>query len=50
LVKNLRKTIIAAKNEDSDALVRETSDLLYHLIVLLRGERVNFDQLSAELS
>lgn len=29
------ETIIAAKNDDRDALVKETSDLLYHLVVLL---------------
>lgn len=29
------ETIIAAKNDDRNALVRESSDLLYHLVVLL---------------
>jgi phosphoribosyl-ATP pyrophosphohydrolase len=29
------ETIIAAKNEDRDALTKESCDLLYHLIVLL---------------
>src|SRR5437660_5676259 len=28
------ETIIAAKNEDRDALVKESADLLYHLLVL----------------
>jgi phosphoribosyl-ATP pyrophosphohydrolase/phosphoribosyl-AMP cyclohydrolase len=37
------ETIIAAKNEDLDALVKESSDLLYHLLVLFvdRGLRLN---------
>ena len=44
------ETIIAAKNEDSDALVREASDLLYHLIVLLVERGLTLDQVSGELS
>ncbi len=44
------ETIIAAKNEDSGALVREASDLLYHLIVLLVERGLTLDQVSAELS
>jgi phosphoribosyl-ATP pyrophosphohydrolase/phosphoribosyl-AMP cyclohydrolase len=44
------EAIIAAKNEDSHALVRETSDLLYHLIVLLVERGLTLDQVSGELS
>jgi phosphoribosyl-ATP pyrophosphohydrolase/phosphoribosyl-AMP cyclohydrolase len=44
------ETIIAAKNEDSQALVRETSDLLYHLVVLLVERGLTLDQVSHELS
>lgn len=44
------ETIIAAKNEDSHALVREASDLLYHLIVLLVERGLTLDQVSGELS
>lgn len=44
------ETIIAAKNEDSRALVQETSDLLYHLIVLLVERGLTLDQVSGELS
>ncbi|HYU99293.1 MAG TPA: bifunctional phosphoribosyl-AMP cyclohydrolase/phosphoribosyl-ATP diphosphatase HisIE [Pyrinomonadaceae bacterium] len=44
------ETIIAAKNEDSDALIREASDLLYHLIVLLVERGLTLDQVSGELS
>ena len=44
------ETIIAAKNDDPDALKRETSDLLYHLIVLLVERGLTLDQVSAELN
>jgi phosphoribosyl-ATP pyrophosphohydrolase/phosphoribosyl-AMP cyclohydrolase len=44
------ETIIAAKNEDSNALVRETSDLLYHLMVLLVERGLTLKQVSDELS
>jgi len=44
------ETIIAAKNEDSQALARETSDLLYHLIVLMVERGLTLDQVSDELS
>jgi len=44
------ETIIAAKNEDSDALVREASDLLYHLLVLLVERGLTLDQVSGDLS
>jgi len=44
------ETIIAAKNEDSSALVRETADLLYHLIVLLVERGVSLKQVSSELA
>jgi phosphoribosyl-ATP pyrophosphohydrolase/phosphoribosyl-AMP cyclohydrolase len=44
------ETIVAAKNEDSDALVREASDLLYHLVVLLVERGLTLDQVSVELN
>lgn len=44
------ETIIAAKNEDSGALISEATDLLYHLIVMLVARGVTFDQLSGELA
>jgi phosphoribosyl-ATP pyrophosphohydrolase/phosphoribosyl-AMP cyclohydrolase len=44
------ETIIAAKNEDQSALVRETSDLIYHLIVLLVERGVRLDEVRDELS
>ncbi len=44
------ETIIAAKNEERAALVAETSDLLYHLIVLCVERDVTLEQISAELA
>lgn len=44
------ETIIAAKNEDRDALVRESCDLLYHLLVLLAAREVSLTQVRDELS
>ena len=43
------ETIIAAKNQDSEALVAEVSDLLYHLIVLMVERGVTLEQVCAEL-
>ncbi len=43
------ETIIAAKNEDRDALVKESSDLLYHLIVLFVERDLSLEQVSDEL-
>ena len=43
------ETIIAAKNEDRNALVKESSDLMYHLIVLLVERGLSLDEVAAEL-
>ena len=43
------ETIIAAKNEDRDALVRESCDLLYHLLVLLSEREVSLSEVRDEL-
>jgi phosphoribosyl-AMP cyclohydrolase / phosphoribosyl-ATP pyrophosphohydrolase len=43
------ETIIAAKNDDRDALVKESSDLLYHLIVLFVERGLSLEEVSAEL-
>jgi len=43
------ETIIAAKNADQAALVREASDLLYHLLVLLVERGVTLDAVNLEL-
>lgn len=41
--------IIAAKNQDSEALVAEASDLLYHLIVLMVERGLTLDEIRDEL-
>ncbi len=43
------ETIIAAKNEDRDALVKESSDLLYHLLVLFVERGLTLDAVRDEL-
>lgn len=43
------ETIIAAKNEDRSALVEETSDLLYHLVVLLVEKGIRLEDVGSEL-
>lgn len=44
------ETIIAAKNENSAALVAEVSDLLYHILVLLVDRGVSLEEISFELA
>jgi phosphoribosyl-ATP pyrophosphohydrolase/phosphoribosyl-AMP cyclohydrolase len=43
------ETIIAAKNDDRNALVKESSDLLYHLLVLLVERGVSLEEVGEEL-
>ncbi len=43
------ETIIASKNNDSEELVAEASDLIYHLMVLLAHHGIPFSQIEAEL-
>ena len=40
---------IAAIAQDDKALVAETADLLYHLLVLLESRRITLDEVFAEL-
>ena len=44
------ETIIAAKDEDRDALTAETADLVYHLLVLLVERGLTLESLAAELA
>lgn len=44
------ETIIAAKNPESSALISETSDLLYHLLVLLVARDIPLDDVRRELA
>lgn len=43
------ETVIAAKGENRDALIGETADLIYHLLVLLVERGVKLDEVSGEL-
>lgn len=43
------EVIIAAKNKDNDELRMETSDLLFHLMVLLRERKLSLDEVMKEL-
>lgn len=43
------ETIIAAKNNSSEELIYETSDLFYHLMVLLVEQGVSLDDILLEL-
>jgi phosphoribosyl-ATP pyrophosphohydrolase len=40
---------IAALAQDKDALILETADLLYHLLVVLESRRVSLDDVLREL-
>ena len=44
------ETIIAAKNDDRSALVKESSDLLYHLLVLLVERGLSLTEVRDELA
>ena len=43
------ETVIAAKNDSSERIVEETSDLLYHLIVTLVAKGVSLEEIKSEL-
>src|SRR5690606_23265902 len=49
LIEEAGEVIIAAKNKDTDELVYETSDLLYHCLVLLADQGVDLADVEAEL-
>jgi phosphoribosyl-AMP cyclohydrolase / phosphoribosyl-ATP pyrophosphohydrolase len=44
------ETIIAAKGDDRQALIAETADLLYHLLVLLVDRGVGLEEIKNELA
>jgi phosphoribosyl-ATP pyrophosphohydrolase/phosphoribosyl-AMP cyclohydrolase len=44
------EVVIAAKNEDRGELIWETSDLLYHTLVLLAERNVSLDEIGDELA
>ena len=38
------ETLIAAKNKDKEEILNETSDLIYHLFVMLASQDIEFDE------
>ena len=44
------EVVIAAKNEDSQELVYETADVLYHLLVLLVEKNIPYEAILEELA
>jgi phosphoribosyl-ATP pyrophosphohydrolase/phosphoribosyl-AMP cyclohydrolase len=44
------ETVIAAKNNSSERIVEETSDLLYHLLVTLVEKGVTLEEIQVELA
>lgn len=43
------ETVIAAMSGDREELVKESADLIYHLLVLLRSEGVALSEVTGEL-
>lgn len=43
------EAVIAAVQQDRNALVSETADILYHLMVVLHGAGVSLDEIMNEL-
>lgn len=43
------EAVIAAVTHDKPELIKESADVLYHLLVLLRAEGVELDDVMAEL-
>ena len=43
------ETVIAAIEGDRTALIKESADVLYHLLVLLTSRGISFDEVMAEL-
>ena len=39
------ETVIAAKNRDKDEIINETSDLIYHLFVMLADQEIEFSEI-----
>ncbi len=43
------ETVIAAKNRDKNEIINETSDLIYHLLVMLAEQEIEFDEVTSKL-
>lgn len=46
----MTEVIIAAKNKDREEVISETSDMLYHLLVLLQQQEVSLVNVESELA
>jgi len=46
----MTEVILAAKNNDKEELISETSDMLYHLLVLLRHQGISLEDVEGELA
>ena len=44
------ETALAAVSEDRDRVISEASDLIYHLLVVLRARDIAFEEVEAALS
>jgi phosphoribosyl-ATP pyrophosphohydrolase len=44
------ETILAVRNEDHAEIVSESSDLIFHLLVLLAANDITLDEIAAELT
>ncbi|MBI9072321.1 MAG: bifunctional phosphoribosyl-AMP cyclohydrolase/phosphoribosyl-ATP diphosphatase HisIE [Melioribacteraceae bacterium] len=44
------ETVIAAKNNDREEIINETSDLIFHLFVLLAEKEIDFSEIVKNLS
>ena len=49
LGEELTEVVLAAKDDDRDALAHESADLVYHLLVLLAAKDMDLGDLEAEL-
>lgn len=43
------EVIIASMKNDREEIIAETSDLLYHLFVMLAERKISFEELTAEI-
>jgi phosphoribosyl-ATP pyrophosphohydrolase len=44
------ETILAVRNENHAEIVSESSDLIFHLLIMLAANNVTLDEIAAELS
>lgn len=46
----MTEVIIAAKNNDTEELIAETSDLFYHLLVLIQAQGISLEEVKGKLA